>query len=667
VPGSELDEPARRGAGPPLTRAELAAGAAAAERESELSRDGVRQGGIVHTPPELARFIVRAADALLRAELGLEDGLRDARLALVDPACGPGAFFAALSALPSVSRPHEATQVHGYDRDGRALDLLRGHLGGVLGELGAQAALHHCDVLTDMPPARVAALRPTLCVLGNPPWIGGAQPRPSVWLDSLLEDFRRDREGRRLPERKLGVLTDAYVRFLRWGCEVARLAREGALLAFVTNASYLDGPVHRGLRAALSDWFDRLWIVDLGGNALLARGPQQDDNIFGVRPAAAVLLAVRRTASSRSGPAELQYSRLLGSRRAKLQHVGQSQLHELQWQRLDPQPPFRRFLPGPRVDDAYASWPSLAEAMPFHREGVQTNRDAAVIDSDRERLVARLHAFVAGSCDEHLLAACAPLPHYDPERARAAVAKVLERDPDGRAGLLVRPLVYRPFDLRWFSPIAPLCHRPRPELLTAIDRSNFALITVRKDRGEQPYRHVFAARMAVDNCLLSTRSSCRARAFPTHEPSGDENLAPIIAASYARSIGRRVSSTEFAHYALARLADPAFRLRHGQALLIDYPRIPPPSSAAAFDACARVGAALAAAMADPIELDRGPGSVARPPSPAALEALRIGHHQPLEQWTRAGRDARALKALHGRGRRIAALLSQLEGFTPPAD
>jgi hypothetical protein len=31
-----------------------------------------------------------------------------------------------------------------------------------------------------------------LCVLGNPPWVSSAQAPPEPWLDSLLQDFRRD-------------------------------------------------------------------------------------------------------------------------------------------------------------------------------------------------------------------------------------------------------------------------------------------------------------------------------------------------------------------------------------------------------------------------------------------------------------------------------------------
>ena len=50
-----------------------------------------------------------------------------------------------------------------------------------------------------------------------------------------------------------------------------------------------------------------------------------------------------------------------------------------------------------RVGDA--RWPMsalpLPALFPFHREGVQTNRDAVCVDADRDALLARLRAFAA--------------------------------------------------------------------------------------------------------------------------------------------------------------------------------------------------------------------------------------------------------------------------------
>jgi predicted helicase len=157
-------------------------------------------------------------------------------------------------------------------------------------------------------------------------------------------------------------------------------------------------------------------------------------------------------------------------------------------------------------------------------------------------------------------------------------------------------LQYRPFDRRWFVALAPLCHRPRPDLLAALDHSRIALCTVRKDRGALPWTHATVASVAIDNCLLSTRSSCRARAFPSHAPDGSENLAASARTELMRRTGRRVGSEELIHYALAILSSPAFRQRYDAALRLDYPRIPWPKDAAQLEALAAAGRQLAALL-----------------------------------------------------------------------
>jgi predicted RNA methylase len=561
---------------------------AAAAREVGLLPERRLREGIVHTPPELARFAARAAHELARSQLGLGAGLADSQLALIDPACGPGAFLAAALAVAG-SEHSSPGAVCAIDRDEAALKVARAAVGAELDRNVWQCRFEARDTLLQVRPEELAQLAPVLCVLGNPPWVGSAQSRPAAWLDALLEDFRLEPDGTRLAERKVGVLADAYVRFVRWAAEVARAAEHGAVIALVTNGSYLDGPVHRGMRAALRRFFDRLYVLDLGGNAMLARARERDDNVFGVRPAVAVLVGVRGPDCDEAALAPVRYLRLCGSRRDKLDRLAELRIGDEDFELLEVDAAYQRFVPTVSSAAEYASWPSLAEAMPFHREGVQTNRDAVVVDADRTRLLTRLRAFAAGEASLELAVADKALAHYDPERARAAVRKALAADPEGKRGIAVRELAYRAFDRRWFAPVAPLCHRPRPELLAAMDCSAFALVTVRKDRGGLPWTHFSAARAAIDNCLLSTRSSCRARAFPTHDSQGRENLSPEVAAAFGERVGRGIRSPEFAHYALAVLASPAYRARHDRALRVDYPRIPWPKDAAHFDALCAVG------------------------------------------------------------------------------
>lgn len=644
----------------PLEQRVLAAGQG---RDAELPRARKKSEGIVHTPPELARFLARAADELVQRELGVAGGLADPSVALIDPACGPGAFLAAAHAVAG-GRASSPAVALGLDRDAAALERCRTAFADAATQRWP-VVLRCEDTLQQSDPVQLAALGQHVVVLGNPPWIGSAQAKASPRIEALLEELRRDEDGVRLVEKKLGVLADAYVRFLAFALAIARAARGGALVGLVTNASYLDGPVHRGLRGALSRAFDALHVIDLGGSALLARERRAPDgNVFGVRTPAALLLAVRRPEGEAPRGARVRYARVHGDVASKLEQLSAAGLEALSFQPVEHTAPLHRFVPVRAAPLEYARWPSLAELMPFHREGVQTNRDAAVVDVSAERLIERLAAFVRGEARAELADAERALPHYDPERAREALRRALD-DAGGRFESLVQRIAYRPLDTRFFVPIAPLCHRPRADLLKAMRASSFALVVARKDRSAVPWRHVAATAEVLDNSFLSARSSCRARGVPTHDPDGAENLDRTVAAELMARAGRPLSAHEIACYALAQLSSPAYQERYLPWLRADYPRVPLPESAAAFERALRHGEQLRAAWCEPIAAP--PHGAAAAASSAPSADLIVGHHRVLERLLKArspsgGQNDRASAPHREAVRARAALLAALLAF-----
>ncbi len=566
--------------------------------------------GVVHTPLTVARFMLARLDAALRVG-GLDEGL-SGDVQLVDPACGPGVFVAA-------AREAGARHVLGLDRDGAALD----DASRILREAGLARGVRLAEADTLSGPApltRAEARRRARAVVGNPPWAGRSANREAAYTEALLDDFRKEPDGRRLDERKRGVLSDDYVRFWRWACEEVRGAEVGAV-ALVTNSSFLDGPVHRGMRARLMAWFEALEVIDLGGSALVAKRRSRDDNLFGVRPGAAVVIAVGRRGR---GDAEVRRAAIRGSRADKLDVLRRAVRRgvprgSVEAELIRPAPPLFAWgaplVPAP----AYESWPALPALMPFHREGLQTNRDAFCVDADRAALEARLASFARGEAPQPGRAHLASR-HYDPEVARAALA-------GADLAATLRPIAYRPLDRRWVTVHPAVCHRPRPALLRAMDRSAFAILTVRKDRGERAWAHFGATAEAVDNCWLSSRSSCRTRAFPTHDPDGAPNLGPA-----ARAWGVGDPAT-LADYVLACLASVSYRTRYDARLRRDYPRVPPPGDALAR--VAEAGRAVREALQDPADL-AGP-------------EVRLGH-----RVVRGDRLARALEVAE---RAVAPLLA----------
>lgn len=718
---------------------ELQAAAYAAERDARLVHEGERRRtqGIVHTPPELARAVVRFSDALLRDRLQLSRGICEPSLLLLDPACGPGAFLAAAFALAqarsAAAQPVGAVQAIGFDVDPAALawaERLREH------PQASALELSRADVLaSEAIEPRVRAHAGPLLIVGNPPWTS-ARAHPSQIDQARLAGFRLDASGARLPERKLGVLSDAYVRFFALCAQLARGCDAGALVGLVTNASFLDGPVHRGMRARLLEWFDEVYVLDLGGSALLGRQRSvRDDNVFGVRPSVAVTWLCRYPiARRRPGVARALYARRLGSKADKLNWLAEigsaaedqavrsgvnrgvdakgigaacaeagATAHVLPWGGAARpaashtlaelgmvehacEAPAHSFTPRPRRDARYSSFLPLPDWLPFHREGVQSNRDAVVVDDTPDRLLSRLRAFVRGETWPELEPAYRWLPHYDPQRARRALAEALERDPDGARGIVLQRLSYRPLHERVFCPIPPLCHRPRPLLAAALSHGGLVLISARKDRGDLPWAHAGVAACVVDNCFLSTRSSCRARAFPAYTPDGSPNLAPKLMDLLGAAGCASASVKQVQLFLLSVLSASGYRRCWDQELHHDYPRVPLPPDLASFQRLVGLGEQLAhlytvpsvqseatrdvapASLFKDIELDLHAGEVrlqgevvgVGEPGPHGALALRVGHHRPLAAYIsqRASQrlDAQGLAEVIARLARLSALV-----------
>ena len=502
---------------PDWTALELAAEREASWRDVFVGQDARRAHGVVHTPKEIARFIASSVLSRLKTlEVDLDD------VTVIDPACGPGTFFAAWRALGG------GGHLVGVDLDPDAITRAA--------RLMPDATWRVGDAL-----AKIPRHKGPVVVLGNPPWSGRSFSRGA---EELLADFRRDHQGRAIAG-KVGVLSDDYVRFVRWSAEVARRAPLG-VVGLVTNSSYLDGVPHRGMRSALRSWFGALDIVDLGGSALVARA-RRDDNLFGVRPGAAVLFA-----DTRSSRQPTRYAKVRGRAADKLVALDSLAFETVDDERVDGEDAC--FVPITRAWPS--SWVSVLDAMPFHAEGVQTNRDDFAIDSSRDVLLDRLKSFVNGEVS------LAAKSHFDPQAARRKLAAHLDAGED-----IVTPIAYRPFDPRYVCSISPACHRPRPRLQRAMEKSPFALVTVGKDRGDKPFAHYGLVTSAPDSSYLSSRSSCRTRALPFVNEKGESNIDAARAGTD--------SPEAFALWALAWMSTSRYADAFQDVLRLGPPRVPP--------------------------------------------------------------------------------------------
>lgn len=382
-----------------------------------------RERGVYSTPRALTRFVVRGVDTLLRSPLGLEGGLADRAVRLLDPAAGPANFileayrravaqlrrgkgragvealieehliphFRGIEILPGPWASGQGALRNWVEREGerRSPDMRRPavparfplfladalaspHSSGLTGGFLQQEEAFAASRLRDEESFSV--------VLGNPPFRGRSANRGG-WIQDLLrgyvlEDGREDRgyftlDGRPLGERNLKWLQDDYVKFLRLAQWLIDRNGQG-VVGFVVNHNCLEAPTFRGLRGSLLATFDRIYALDLHGNQRRREtGPegQRDENVFeGVAQGVAVLFLVK---GGRKVTKTVYRADLYGSRREKLRTLAGVELESIPWSACESRAPRYLF----RTSDVekereFQRGIALDEIFPIHSLGV---------------------------------------------------------------------------------------------------------------------------------------------------------------------------------------------------------------------------------------------------------------------------------------------------------
>ncbi|MGX3010592.1 type ISP restriction/modification enzyme [Helicobacter sp. 23-1044] len=115
------------------------------------------------------------------------------------------------------------------------------------------------------------------------------------------KDFRGIYEARKLQNEKTPKwLLDDYVKFIRFA-ESKIQAQESGIIAIISNNSFLDNPTFRGMRYHLLNTFDKIYIVDLHGNARkkeVAPDGNKDDNVFDIMQGVCISVFVKTGAKN---------------------------------------------------------------------------------------------------------------------------------------------------------------------------------------------------------------------------------------------------------------------------------------------------------------------------------------------------------------------------------
>jgi hypothetical protein len=179
----------------------------------------------------------------------------------------------------------------------------------------------------------------------------------------------------------------------------------------------------------------------------------------------------------------------------------------------------------------------------------------------------------------------------------------------GPSRKLLRPILYRPFDVRqtyYTAKAGGFMVRPRPEVMRhMLAGKNCAISLVRSTEIVGGYEHVFAANLLTTHHTVSIKEvnyhfplwlyedDIRAANFSPSFLAVLQSALNLTPADYRpEDPAAPLHAEKIFHYLYAVLHSPAYRQRYAAFLRTDFPRIPIPASRAVFDALAQLGAQL---------------------------------------------------------------------------
>ncbi len=295
--------------------------------------------GVVYTPNEIVRFMIEGTDWLCDKHFGKR--LIDPGVEILDPATGTGTY---ICEMIEYFRGQPAKLQHKYKSELHANEVailpyyvanlnIEATYQSVAGQYAEFPNLCFVDTLDNIAGLGIksghqgnlfAALsdenvervqrqnkRKISVVIGNPPYNAQQQNendnnknRAYPHIDDLIK-----RSFVKLSTAQKTTVYDMYARFFRWASD--RLHDDG-IIAFVTNRSFIDSRTFDGFRRYVSEEFDEVYIVDLGGD--VRANPKLSgtkNNVFGIQTGVAISFMVRRKrdAVKPKPPAKIFYVR----------------------------------------------------------------------------------------------------------------------------------------------------------------------------------------------------------------------------------------------------------------------------------------------------------------------------------------------------------------------
>lgn len=305
---------------------------------------------------------------------------------------------------------------------------------------------------------------PVMVVIGNPPYKGESANK-GKWIMDLMEDYKKEpNSDQRLKEKNPKWINDDYVKFMRYSQHFIEKNGEG-ILAFINAHGFLDNPTFRGMRWQLLHTYDKIYVLDLHGNAKKKeKTPNggKDENVFDIQQGVSINLFIKTGKKKKGELAKVYHYDLYGLRKDKYEFLSKNSINTIPYTEIESKSPsyfmVKKNLDGEGI---YAKGFSLAQIFKINSVGIVTSRDGFVVDKDKSQLSQRIKDFF--ELDASTLKSKYNLReskswHINDAKTRAVAYDVNK----------VKEYCYRPFDKRFIYYDENMIERTRYDVMKHI-------------------------------------------------------------------------------------------------------------------------------------------------------------------------------------------------------
>lgn len=361
-------------------------------------------------------------------------------------------------------------------------------------------------------------------------------------------------------------LQDDYVKFIRFA-ESKIAKQENGIIAIISNNGFIDNPTFRGMRWHLLNTFDKIYILDLHGNARKkekALDGSKDDNVFDIMQGVCISIFVKTNNQNKPTPPIIQieypphikwetYSNtpkckvyhydLFGKRKDKYAFLQSNGLDSIAWSVIAPKAPFYLFIPqNESLRAEYDKGISIKDIFRISNSGIKTSNDAVLIAPNEQILESQIKE------------------HYSEFDKR-----------------FVQDIAYRPFDFYKIYYDKTKIDRYRGEVMQHfLSVENIGICVTRQSKFSDPqnFNHAMINNKLVDlNCFRV----CGVIVMPLYLVESDsqsENFTQSFRAFIDAKYGERFAPEVILGYIYAVLFHKDYREKFLNFLKIDFPRIP---------------------------------------------------------------------------------------------